>query len=296
MDRVIFIINPRSGFKINKFVERNIINKISVRRINYAIEYTKQKGDAFTITIKYLNKGFNRVVCVGGDGTLREILEAVAGKNNVIVGIIPCGSGNGAARNLKIPLNLDEAFEIALGNKIVDIDCGICNSKLFFNICGIGFDAHIAKMFNKNRIRGLLPYFLYGIISYIKFKPIDIEVEYGGKKDFFKPFVVAVANGSQYGGGAIISPRSSLIDGKLDLIVVDNTDFFYLIRRIHTLFNGKILENDKVKYLTSEVFKIKLPPGSIYHLDGEDFISEDGVLKITTLPKAVKFAVKNEIL
>ncbi|MCX7641887.1 MAG: diacylglycerol kinase family lipid kinase [Elusimicrobiales bacterium] len=296
MDRFVFIINPKSGLKINRFIEKNIINKMSKKSINYAIEYTKGKGHAFYLTIKYLNEGFNRVICVGGDGTLREIAEAVVGKKNVIVGLIPCGSGNGAARNLQIPLNIDEALDIAVGEKTVDIDCGICNSRLFLNVCGVGFDAHIASLFNKNKIRGLLPYFIHGISSYFKFKPISIEIGYNENKFFLTPFILTVANGMQYGGGAIISPKSSLIDGKLDLIVIEPSSLLYLVSKIHTLFNGKILENEKVKHIISEVFKIKLPVGSIYHLDGEDFISEDGVLRITIMPKALKFAVKNEIL
>lgn len=295
MERVVFIINPKSGLKINKVIEKIIVRKVSEKDINYSIEYTKEKGHGFYLAVKYINQGFNRIICAGGDGTLREILEASASKN-VIVGLIPCGSGNGAARNLGIPLNVADAIEVALGERIAEIDCGVCNSKLFINVCGVGFDAHIARLFNQNKIRGLIPYFTHGITSYFKYRPVGVEVEFDDIKKFYRPFIIAVANGRQYGGGAIISPLSSVCDSKIELIVIEMASAFYFLKNICTLFNGRILENSKVHCFTSANFKLRIPTGSVYHLDGEDFISEDGLLKISVIPKALKFAVKDEIL
>ena len=295
MERVVFIINPKAGIKSNRGVERLIVRKSSQKRINYSIEYTKKKGDGFYLAVKYINSGFDRIISVGGDGTLREIIEAAAFKN-VVVGILPCGSGNGAARNLGIPLDLHEAMDVALGDKIAEIDCGVCNARLFINVCGVGFDAYIAKLFNKNRIRGLIPYFLYGIRSYFTYKPIDVEVEFDGNRRFFRPFVLSVANGREYGGGAIINPLSSISDARIEMIVVEMDSKFYYLRRIHTLFNGRILENRNVYCFTSTNFMLKLPRGSVYHLDGEDFICDDGILRVSVMHKAVRFALKDEIL
>ncbi len=294
-NRFAFIINPKAGLKINRLVERIIFKKASSNKVEYTIEYTKKKGDAGYLAFKYFSEGFNRIVCVGGDGTLREIIERVVGKSSVAIGIIPSGSGNGAARNLSIPLNIEKAIDIVFNGKIREIDVGICNSKVFINVCGFGFDAWIARLFNRSKIRGIIPYFVYGLASFFRYKPINTVVEFNGKKEFFLPFVAAVANGRQYGGGAIISPNSSMDDGILDFVSVDMAPFFYYARKLHTLFNGNMLKNDIVKSYSSSTFKIQIPYGSVYHLDGEDFIAEDGILRISVMRKAVRFLVNDEI-
>lgn len=297
MDRFLFIINPKSGFKINSLIERQIKKKAFELNKKYIIEYTKQKGDGFRIATNYINQGFNKVICVGGDGTLREILEAVFGKRGVVLGIIPAGSGNGAARNLSIPLDIEKALDLVFKpKKIIEVDCGVCNSRLFINVFGVGFDAYIANLFNRNQIRGIIPYFIHGISAYLKYKPITVEVDFGDGFYRFTPFVLAIANGRQYGGGAIISPNSSLFDGFLDLVVIDNASTTYFLRRIKTLFNGKILENEIVKTFVSKNFRLRLPPQTLYHLDGEDFISETGVISVSLIPKAFSFIVNDEIL
>lgn len=297
MDRFLFIINPKSGFKINSFIERLIIKKAFQLNKKYVIEYTKEKGDGFRLAVSYINEGFNKIICVGGDGTLREISEAVVNKDNIVLGIIPAGSGNGAARNLSIPLDIEKAIDLVFSSKkIVKIDCGICNSKVFINVFGIGFDAYIASFFNKNKIRGILPYFIHGINAYFKYKPIPVDVDFGNGFYRFVPFVLAIANGRQYGGGAIISPNSSVFDGFLNLVIINNCSVLYLLKRIKTLFNGEILKNDIVKTYTSKVFKIKVPPHTIYHLDGEDYLSTDGFISVSVIPKAISFIVNNEIL
>ncbi|MGC8867979.1 MAG: diacylglycerol/lipid kinase family protein [Elusimicrobiales bacterium] len=295
MNRFVFIINPKSGLKINTLVERIILKKASCRNVECCLDYTKEKGDAGYLALKYFSEGFNRIICVGGDGTIREIAEVMAGRSGVAIGIVPCGSGNGAARNLSIPLDIEKAIDLVFDGKIKEIDAGICNCRLFINVCGFGFDAHIAKVFNRNRVRGLLPYFIHGFFSFFKYKPIKTLVEFDGRREFFMPFVAAVANGRQYGGGAIISPSSLMDDGLLEFVSVDMASFHYYIKRIHTLFNGDILKNSFVKHYSSCSFKIQLPQKSVYHLDGEDFISEDGILRISVMRKAIKFIVKDEI-
>lgn len=297
MNRYLFIINPKAGFKVSFVLEGYIRNKAFESGKRYVIEYTKEKGDGFKIALNYINQGFDRIVCVGGDGTLREVAEAVLNKKGVALGIVPAGSGNGAARNLSIPLNIEKAIDLVFNSKrIVEVDCGICNSKIFINVFGVGLDAHIAHLFNQNRIRGILPYFIHGVKAYLRYKPVSVEVDFGDGFYRFDPILLAIANGCQYGGGAIISPNSSLFDGFLNLVVINNASVWYLLRRINTLFNGKILENDIVKTYVSKSFKIKIPPKTIYHLDGEDYLSEDGFLSVSVIPKALSFIIDDEVL
>lgn len=288
----LFIINPKSGIKLNKFVERKISQKFSKTDRNFVIEYTRYRFHAKEIVMKYIKRGFENIVCVGGDGTIREIACVVVGKKNINLGIIPCGSGNGLARNLFIELDIDKSIDVVLNNKIRSIDCGIVNGDVFLSTCGTGFDAIVAHKFNKTiHMRGLVPYFLYGCLSYFKHKPKKIEIIVDNQSYFFKPMIATVSNGMQYGGGAIISPDSVIDDGFLELVLIENPGFIKTITNIHKLFNGKITKVDFVKYFKSKTFRIILPKNSIYHLDGEDFITSDGILNISVISKALNVFV-----
>ncbi|HOJ85840.1 MAG TPA: diacylglycerol kinase family lipid kinase [Elusimicrobiales bacterium] len=284
----LFIINPKSGLKINRYIENKIKEKFLNTGHNFIIEYTKYKNHAKEITINYLNKGYDNIIAVGGDGTIKEISSVLAGKNKINLGIIPCGSGNGLARNLSIPLNIDEAIDVILKNKIRKIDCGLCNGDIFISTCGTALDAKVAYLFNNTvHSRGLLPYFFHGALSYFKFKPHKTEVYMDGKKYEFYPIIATVANGRQYGGGAIISPESYMDDGVLELVLIYDAGFLKTLFSLKSLFDSKILQNDFVKCFKSSNFKIILPPKTVYHLDGEDYKTQDGVLNISVLKQSL---------
>jgi len=286
--KYIFIINPKSGVKLNKYIEKKINDRFSKFEGEFKIEYTQYKKHERELALKYYEKGYRNIITVGGDGTIKEIASFCVGKKDVAIGIIPCGSGNGFARNLNIPLDIDKAIDIIFKNRVRKIDCGIVNGDIFLNTCGTGFDAKIAILFNKNkRIRGLLPYFINGIILYFNFKPYKTEIYLDGEKKVFYPLIATVSNGRQYGGGAVISPNSYLDDGYIELIVIENVNFWKFLSNLKSLFDSSILEKNFVKSFKSTNFRIVLPPQSIYHLDGEDYITRDGVLNISVLSKSL---------
>ena len=287
----LFIINPKSGLKLNKLVEKKIVNYFSKTEHRYFIEYTKYPGNAKEIVIKYSQKGFKNFIAVGGDGTIREIATFLVGKD-LNLGVIPCGSGNGFARNLLIPLDIDDAIKRIINAKITKVDVGICNSNIFLVTAGVGFDAHIAYLFNNTyHFRGLFFYFFYGFLSYFKYKPKKFKIYFDGREIFALPFLLTIANGKQYGGGAIVSPLSIVNDGILEMVVVDNVSFLKILFKINYLFNGKINEVDFVKTYKSSNFKIVFDGKLIYHLDGDDFVSDDGVLNISVLKESLNVIV-----
>ncbi|NLH39162.1 MAG: diacylglycerol kinase family lipid kinase [Elusimicrobia bacterium] len=288
MKKYIFIINPKSGLKINKLIEKKIREKFNMPDIEFFIEYTKYRYHSKEIALNYIEEGFDNIIAVGGDGTIREIAGLLTGRKDIKLGIIPAGSGNGLARNLGIPLNIDDAIRVILNGRTKAIDCGMVNGEIFLCTCGTGFDAKIAYLFNNTvHSRGLLPYFIHGILSYFKFKPNNTDLYVNGEKYSFKPLIATIANGKQYGGKAVISPNSIMDDGYLEAIVIDDPGLIGMIMGVKTLFNSKILENDCVKSFRSKNFKIVIDKGSVYHLDGEDFSSEDGVLNISVMENAI---------
>lgn len=286
MENFFFIINPKAGFKINKIIEQKIKNKFS--HLDFLIEYSRNKNHTKELAHTAIQKGYRNIIAVGGDGTIREVAGAVVGKENINLGVIPSGSGNGFARNLHIPVDIDKAIDIILKGKKRSVDCGVCNGEIFVCSCGVGFDAYIAYLFNNTKhSRGIMPYYIYSFISYFKYKPVDVRVKFDEKIYTFKSFVAVITNGVQYGGNAVISPKAVVDDGYLDFVNIKNAGFLKMLKNIKKLFDGRILELDFVRHFRAKSFIIEVEPNSYYHLDGEDFISKDGILNVSVLPASL---------
>lgn len=279
-----FIINPKSG-KTKQNISERINTLLSGSKVNYEIAFTEHKGHARELSRRAVINGFSNIVVAGGDGTIKEAAEPLVGKEQNLC-ILPCGSGNGLARILYIPLNIDEAIRGVLKWQPRKIDVCLANGKPFFCTAGIGFDAQIAQLFNnRGGKRGLLPYYFFAFRLFTKYKPPFLTAYFNGLKKEFKPLILGVFNARGHGGGVKIAPNAYIDDGLFNIIVVRKTSFLKSLRAFFDLFNGKFLNHKKVvSEYVSRAFEIKCPPQTVFHLDGEDFIS-DGSLKFSILPK-----------
>ncbi|MCK5077180.1 MAG: YegS/Rv2252/BmrU family lipid kinase [Calditrichia bacterium] len=282
------IINPKSGFarkgnSVLQLIEQNISNFSGEVKL---IE-TKYKGQGKELAQQAINEKVDVVVAVGGDGTINDIAGGLV-KSNVHFGVIPTGSGNGFARNFGIPLNLNKAIEL-LSNykKTLIIDCGEINSKYFFNVAGIGLDALIAKKFDTLGVRGLFPYFIVGIKALIEFKYPEVLLynEKGERK--IKSLSIVIANGRQYGGGAIIAPMASYSDGVLDLVISNQKSIFQFLKDLPKLYNGTLHKAKKIEFSQISNLELEISEKSAVHIDGEP-VSFKGRVKINAVPKALK--------
>lgn len=209
--------------------------------------------------------------------------------------IIPYGSGNGLARGLHIPMNKGEAIRTILTGSPRLIDVGEIidgeKRKLFFGFSGIGYDAFIGKLFNdRTGRRGLFSYVYLSIMSYSKFKTVSMKIKVNDKEIFTSPFVLAVANTSEYGNGAKIAPHAIPDDGLFELCILQDMTMFKGLFHGWRLFNGSIdaiAEMTMLRTAKVEVF----PESSIYyHADGEPQQTSNP-LTFTILPKHLKVIV-----
>jgi len=283
-----FIINPKAGKK-KDFVKDIIIKHFSLKKINFEIKYTEYKNHASELARIALIKGYRYIIVSGGDGTIRESAEPLLMKEDAILGIIPSGSGNGLARNLNIPMNIEESIKGLLLWPQRKIDSILCNNIPFFCSSGVGIDASIAYFYNNTKhSRGIFPYYLNALKVFLNYKPNKVSIFFDDKEFTFYPLIASVFNGEQYGGGARMAPSAYIDDGYLDIVVLDNIKPFKAIYRVKDLFNGRILENDFAKSYKTKKVEFRIPAGSYYHLDGDDFFSEDGVLRFSILPSSLK--------
>ncbi len=283
-----FIINPNAGKKQGA-IKDQLAKAFARRKKHFELEFTRARGHASELAARALIAGFNRVVAVGGDGTIREIAAALIGKEAVL-GILPCGSGNGLARNLRIPLGFCAALEGLLQWEPRPIDAGLANGFAFFCAAGAGLDAEIAHDYNSlSRRRGILPYVWYGVRRALTYDARRLIARFDGTTVERVSLLAAVLNGEQYGGGARMAPGASVDDGLLDLCFIKKASLPRLVSALPALFNGRLADHPGI-YEAFQARMVELDCGSAswYHLDGEDFFSEDGKIRFSVIPAAIR--------
>ena len=144
--RILFIVNPISGGRKKNLIIQAIEKRLGNSGIEYRIAETERPGHASDLSREAIAGNTDVIVAVGGDGTINETASAMI-NTDTSLGIIPTGSGNGLARHLKIPFNLQKALDTILAGKVITIDTGTLDDQVFLNIAGVGYDAFIARKF-----------------------------------------------------------------------------------------------------------------------------------------------------
>ena len=287
--KVLCILNPvAGGRKTATQVTAAIHHTFRDAGIEYDIVYTQHSGDGLAIAKHAEKDAYSHVIAVGGDGTVNEIATGLIG-TELILAIIPVGSGNGLARALQIPFDYQEACQLLLRGASRAIDVGQVNDRYFFATSGIGFDAYVGKQYNEHpgHSRGILPYFQIAAAEYFHYTPQKITLEYQGKSFTCTPFVLTVANVEQYGGGAIIAPEAAPDDGLFDVVIIPQTPLLKTVYHLPRLFNGTIdTLPDFITHKTAALTITRPEPGPV-HVDGETFFAGH-VLEYTLLPHALR--------
>ena len=286
-----FVINPSAGKHKNlKKLEKDIKKLFPQAEFIY----TKRAGHAKELALEAAQKNYESVVAVGGDGTINEVTQGLVNSNTAL-GIIPCGSGNGFARLIKMPLKDSlKCLEIIKQNHTKKIDVGQANNEYFLNVVGLGFDALIAHKFATSKRRGKLPYFKIGIKEFFNYHPTKYNLTFDdGKELEINPLCVAFANGTQYGSNFFIAPKALLDDGLLDMVLIKPTNIFKMLLGLPNFLKDglspiKLTETQKIK---SVEIVSKAP--FYYHIDGEPRECKD-LLKITVHTKSLTIITPEE--
>ncbi|HMI04433.1 MAG TPA: diacylglycerol kinase family protein [Pedobacter sp.] len=267
---ILFIINPISGGKDKMKIPGLIDATLDRSKFNPNFSFTEYIGHASEIAEEASGKNFDIIVAVGGDGTINEIATKVM-QQHKILGIIPFGSGNGLARFLKIPMNTVKAIEVINHQHTLLIDTGKFNDKHFFNMAGMGFDAHISSVFAGNKSRGLTGYLRLGLKEVLDYKAQVYHLNIDGVDYVKKAFVISLANSSQYGNNAHISPAASITDGLLDVCIVKEFPMYKLPLLGYEMVRGITNRSDLVEIIRGKQIKITRENDDAIHIDGEPF-------------------------
>ncbi len=275
-NRLLLIINPISGVGAKEAIEPLVRELMTPTGYTVDVAYTCARGDATSLACKAAANGYKAVVAAGGDGTVNETAKALCG-TGIRFGIIPCGSGNGLARHLGIPMDLRKATKLMAKNHVIDIDYGSVNGMPFFCTFGIGFDAAVSGHFAKQHRRGRLSYIKSAISEYINFHPQVYTLSANGKVLTEKAFLIAVCNASQYGNNAYIAPHASITDGQLDITIIHAGNPIDTALVGVDLFTGYINSNTMINTFRAPAAIIYRNQTGPAHLDGEPVTINDTI-------------------
>ncbi len=295
MEKIGFIINPISGTRTKENIPELIKEIIETNRFEPVIKFTECAGHATKIAKQMAKDGYSIVIAVGGDGTVNEVARSLI-HTNTSLGIVPCGSGNGLARHLEIPLNIRNAIELINDHKIVEIDYGTANNIIFFCTCGVGFDAHIGHQFAHSKKRGFFTYLKSILSEFIKYRAKKYKFKTNESKFRKKAFLVTFANASQYGNNAYIAPNADIQDGLIDVCILEPFPAYRAFNIGVRLLSKRIEKSRYIEIMQTNEVRLKRKKRDVFHFDGEPCIMKKKII-VRSVPKGLKVVVaKNSFL
>ena len=287
MKKILFIINPISGKKPKKDIEQIIHKTIDYKQFELHISKTEYAGHAYEIANRAVADNFAIIVAVGGDGTVNEIGKALI-NSKTIMAIIPKGSGNGLARFLKMPHKIKKAIEIINKMNYFSIDTIRINDYPFFNVAGIGFDAHIAHLFAQSEQRGFQSYAKLVLKEFQKYEDKFYRLLIDGKKiETEKTFMLSFANSSQFGNDAHIAPLAKINDGLVDVCILKKFPDFRSPEIIFKLYARGLIKSRYYQIYKAKHIELSAQENILGHVDGEP-VNFGKNIKIDVLANSLK--------
>ena len=263
MKDAFFIINPISG----KGLKDNIIAELEKQGFRYGL--TRYAGHAEKLARECAEP---IVFAVGGDGTVNEVGRGLLGSDKVL-GILPCGSGDGLARCLGISHRITRAISLAENGRQLPLDVGYINGKPFFSVCGVGFDADVSKRFAESGRRGVITYIEEAYKLWRTFKPAQFSISIDGRQWSQEAVLITVGNSNQWGNEAKVTPHADISDGILDITVLDMFHNIELPHLATMLMVGNCDASSRVHCYRGKSIVIERETDGAVHFDGDWFIT-----------------------
>jgi YegS/Rv2252/BmrU family lipid kinase len=288
-----FIVNPISGTQKKNAVPELIETMIDHSKFNTRVVFTEYAGHAAEIAKERVAANDDICVAVGGDGTVNEVARSLV-HTNTALGILPCGSGNGLARTLKIPLR--PALAVKTLNKLQSqtIDSIVINDRyLSVNAAGVGFDAHIARLLKAAKKRGFQAYASLFFRDYASYENSNYRLTIDGRTVYRKAWFIAIANGRQYGYNLSVAPKAHIADGLLDITIIDKVPIEHIAITAPMAFMNLLDHSQHAEMFRAKEVHLEGNLDKWVNIDGEgENIGKE--LHFVVHPQSVKIYTNNK--
>lgn len=281
--KILFVINPVSGGK-EKHDWEAVIRRY-FRNSVHSIEFYVLTGGNDKISIQHYIERIrpDRVVAVGGDGTVKMLADLLK-ETTMALGILPAGSANGMAKELKIPLQAEKALEVITSGQCRKLDLiKINEEEICLHLSDIGLNALLVKYFERSKKRGMWGYgkAIFKVLWRKSLMQVNIKTE---KEEINrKAFMVVIANAQTYGTGAVINPDGKPDDGLFEIVVVRRLHFIELLKMLIT---HKPFHPDRIEIFQTRNVELLTKRKAYFQVDGE-FIGKLASIKARILPRII---------
>lgn len=285
MKHLVVIVNPISGRTSKHKVVSTISSCIDTAKYDVTIRFTSYAGHATKIAEKAVRDGVDVVVAVGGDGTVNEVARALV-RTNTALGIIPCGSGNGLARHLHIPMNIRKAVDIINKGLVDTIDTMTVNGRPCFCTAGVGYDAQVSAEYAKEKRRGLITYVKKAISGWFRYEPQEYIIETDNQVLIRKAVAITCANANQWGNEFHVAPKASLKDGLVDVIIIHPIKFRNALAMPMQILGYSFDRNPDIETIKTPELVIRSKESDPIHIDG-DVVATEKDINVSISPASI---------
>lgn len=280
------LVNPNAGGKKAAKDWPLIEGFLQQAELNYQVFFTKYRHHAIQLTKEYLEKGFTKIIAVGGDGTINEVVNGIflSNSENIKIaelGVVMIGTGNDWGRMFDIPSDYEKAIEIIKNRNIFRQDVGHAtfhtgnklNERFFINAAGIGFDAMVCNKTNERKDKGHssnLSYLRALLTSLLKYRSLEANLRID-QRDLIstKLFTMSVGIGKFSGGGMQQVPDALADDGLFDITLVNKISKAKIVRKIKKLYDGTIKEIEEIDAYRAKKVEVSSSEKMLLEVDGE---------------------------
>ena len=288
-EKWIFIVNPIAGNGFASTLVPEIEKQIERHGINGEIVFTERIGHATELSQLYSQKGYKYIISVSGDGTLNEMARPLLNNKDVVIGIIPAGTGNDFIQILGFPGRFGEKeWEIFFSRNIISMDAGLVNEKIFLNGMGLGFDAQVAaeNYTEAGEVKkgGPFKYILQILKVLLFFREKRMRVLSEGYRQETDCFINTISIGRRFAGSFFLTPKALANDGLLDVCSIRKLNLLQRFRLLLKVPEGKHITDSKVNYFQTPALDSEFTEKVPFHVDGE--ISFATNLSVKVIPGA----------
>ncbi|HTD95148.1 MAG TPA: YegS/Rv2252/BmrU family lipid kinase [Chitinophagaceae bacterium] len=283
--KLLFIINLRSGNHKTDW-KKQIVDHFAEEKHSIELFELTEHIDMEAIKAKIRETGPDKVIAVGGDGTVKMVAECLL-NSEIPLGILPAGSANGMARELSIPEAPAEALDIILRGEIQTIHLIRINDELCIHLSDVGFNALVIKTFAEGNIRGMWGYVKASWKALLSHKKMVVELNVGGETISRQAVMVVVANASTYGNGVKINPVGSLYDDLFEVVIIKEISFLEIFK---ARFRRRRFNPKKIEILQTHLVNISSKSRIHFQVDGE-YRGKVKNIKAEIIPRAIQVIV-----